>query len=145
MKVEVKGLADMTRKLQAKVRRLEQSILRKALQAYAEPIRAATERLARVEISPRMKIVTNIKLRGSSGTVRIGPSTEIFPGGKVSHAKIAYWFEFGYDIRAERKGPSLAHVGSRPSLTPAYQSNKAAAMDAFQTVLRDALEKDIAA
>ena len=147
--IEVSGLDQMIGKLNAKIRRLEQSILRKALQAFAEPIRRAAEAHARTLISPRLKLVSQIRLRGSGGTVRIGPSTDIFEtsptGRQVSHANIGYWFEFGYNIRAVRKGPSLAFVGARPFLTPAYESQKAAALAAFEEVMRNALEEEIAA
>lgn len=146
--IEIKGMDQMIGKLNARIRRLEQSILRKALQAFAEPIRTAAEAHARTLISPRLKLVTQIRLRGSGGTVRIGPSTDIFDtsptGRQVSHANIGYWFEFGYDIRKVRKGPSLAHVGARPFLTPAYESQKDAALAAFETVMRNALEEEVA-
>ena len=149
IKLELKGLDDLRRKLEGKLRRLEQSILRKALQAFAEPIRAHAERLARSLISPRMNIVTKIKIRGSVGTVFIGPSTDIFetsPSGRsVSHANVGYWFEFGYDIRHSKKGPSLRHVGARPTLTPAYQAQKETGLAAFEAVMREALEEQVAA
>jgi len=149
MKLELKGLQDINRKLEARIRRLEQSVLRKAIQAFGEPIRAHAERLARTLISPRMKVVTTTKLRGSTGIVKIGPSTETFEvksnGQSVSHANIGYWFEFGYDIRSVAKGPSLRHVGSRPSMTPAYEAEKAAGLAAFETVIRDNLEQEVAA
>jgi hypothetical protein len=148
MKLELKGLQDLNRKLEGRIRRLEQSVLRKALQAFGEPIRAHAERLARTLISPRMKVVTTTKLRGSTGIVKIGPSTETFEvksnGQSVSHANIGYWFEFGYDIRHTAKGPSLRHVGSRPSMTPAYEAEKAAGLAAFETVIRDNLEQEVA-
>lgn len=148
-KLELKGLDALTRKLQNRIRRLEQSVLRRALQAFAEPIRAAGERYARTAISPRMKVVTSIKIRGSSGTVKIGPSTETFatsPSGRsVSHANIGYWFEFGYDLRAVPKGPSLRHVGARPSMTPAYQGQKETALQAFEAVIRENLEQEVPA
>lgn len=147
--IEVRGLDQMIGKMNAKIRRLEQSILRKALQAFAEPIRAAAEAHARTLISPRLKVVSQIRLRGSGGTVRIGPSNDTFevtPAGRtVTSAMIGYWFEFGYDIRAVRKGPALAHVGARPFLTPAYESQKATALAAFEEVMRNALEEEIAA
>lgn len=149
IKLELKGMAELNRKLEGRIRRLEQSILRKALQAFAEPIRIHAERIAHSTISPRLKIISDIKLRGSSGTVRIGPSTETFdtsPSGRsVSHANIGYWFEFGYEIRHTPKGPSLAHVGARPTLTPAYQAAKEQGLAAFEQVIRDNLEQEIAA
>src|SRR5689334_18384943 len=149
IKLELKGLSDLTRKMENKIRRLEQSVLRRALQAFAEPIRASAERLAQTLISRRIKVITSIKIRGSAGTVRIGPSTEIFEtsptGRSITMANVAYWFEFGYDIRHKAKGPALRHVGARPSLTPAYQSQKEAGLAAFEQVMRDALEEEVAA
>jgi len=149
LKLQLKGLQDLNRKLEGRIRRLEQSILRKALLAFGEPIRAHAERLARALISPRMKVVTSVKLRGSTGTVRIGPFREVFetsPSGKsITHANVGYWFEFGYDIRSKPKGPALRHVGSRPSMTPAYEAEKAAGLAAFETIIRDNLEQDVAA
>jgi len=145
LKAELKGLADLTRKLQGRIRRLEQSVLRKALQAYAEPIRAHAEQLARANISPRMKIITKIKIRGSTGWVGIGPSKEVFDADEstATFANIGYWFEFGYEIRATRKGPSLHHVGAKPFLTPAWQAQKERALAAFEQVMRDNLEQNV--
>ncbi len=144
---QIKGIDEMRRNIEGRLRRLEQSMLRKALQAFAEPIRANAEQFARTLISPRMKVISQIRMRGSSGTVRIGPSTEVFrvtaSGRTVTHAMVGYWFEFGYDIRAEQKGPSLAHVGARPSLTPAYESQKERALVEFEAVMRNALEAEV--
>jgi hypothetical protein len=148
-KLELKGLQDLNRKLEGRIRRLEQSILRKALLAFGEPIRIRAEQLARATISPRLKVVTTVKIRGSTGTVKIGPSTEVFDvsptGRSVTHANIGYWFEFGYDIRHTPKGPSLAHVGSRPTLTPAYQAAKEQGLAAFEQVIRENLEQEVTA
>jgi len=143
--VELKGLADLTKKLQARIRRLEQSVLRKALIAYGEPIRAHAEQLARSQISQRMKIITKVKIRGSSGWVGIGPSKEAIDPSRssVTFANIGYWFEFGYDIRATRKGPALHHVGARPFLTPAWQAQQQRALAAFEQVMRDNLEQNV--
>lgn len=147
MNLKVQGLADMTRKLTNKIRRLEQRVMREALQEFAEPIRRNAEQLARSLISSRIKVVTQIRLRGTGGTVKIGPSTETFevkPNGQtITSANVAYWFEFGYDIRAKKKGPSLKHVGARPSLTPAYHANKDAALAAFENKMRAALEAEV--
>jgi hypothetical protein len=148
-KLELKGLQDLNRKLEGRIRRLEQSVLRKALLAFGEPIRAHAEQLARATISPRMKVVITTKMRGSTGTVKIGPSTEVFEtsptGRSVTHANIGYWFEFGYDIRHKPKGPALAHVGSCPTLTPAYQAAKEQGLAAFEQVIRENLEQEVAA
>lgn len=148
-KLELKGLQDLNRKLEGRIRRLEQSILRKALLAFAEPIRIHAERIARATISPRLKVIATTKLRGSTGIVKIGPSNEVFetsPSGRsVTHANIGYWFEFGYEIRHTAKGPSLAHVGARPTLTPAYQAAKAQGLAAFEQVIRENLEQEVAA
>lgn len=148
IKLELKGMQELNRKLEGRIRRLEQSILRKALQAFAEPIRLAAERIAHTTISPRLKVVSSIKLRGSSGTVRVGPSTETFAtdptsGRSVSSANIGYWFEFGYEIRHTPKGPSLHHVGARPTLTPAYQQAKEQGLAAFEQVIRENLEAEV--
>jgi hypothetical protein len=146
---EIKGLEKVRRNIEARLRRFEQSSLRKALQAFAEPIRAHAERLAQSLISPRMKVGVKIKIRGSTGTVVIGPTTDTFeiaPDGKsVSFANIGYWFEFGYDIRHTPKGPALHHVGARPFLTPAYQAQKENGLAAFDQVMRDALEEEVEA
>lgn len=146
--LEVKGMSDMMRKLNARLRRLEQNVMRKALEAFAEPIRADGERWARSLISPRLKFVIKTKMRGEGGTVYIGPSTEVFAtdpksGRSISHANVAYWFEFGYDIRRIRRGPALVHVGARPSLTPAYLAKKEEGLAAMEQVLRDALEQEV--
>jgi len=144
----------LNRKLEGRIRRLEQSILRKALLAFAEPIRAHAERLARTLISPRLKVVTSVKLRGSTGIVKIGPSTEVFDtdrnGKSVTHANVAYWWEFGYKLlgppyHSKKGGPVIKHFGSRPSMTPAYEAQKAAGLAAFETIMRDNLEQDVAA
>lgn len=148
-RLELKGLQALNRKLEARIRRLEQSILRKALLAFGEPIRQHAERLARATISPRLKVVITTKIRGSTGIVKIGPSRETFetsPSGKsISHANVGYWFEFGYAIRSTPKGPALAHVGARPTMTPAYLAAKAQGLAAFEQVIRENLEQEVAA
>lgn len=153
VKLELKGLQDLNRKLEGRIRRLEQSVLRKALQAFAAPVQAHGERLARTLISPRLKVVTTTRLRGSSGTVKIGPSTEVFDtdanGRSVTHANIAYWWEFGFKLlgppyRSQRGGPVIQHFGARPSMTPAFESQKGPGLAAFEQVMRENLEKDIA-
>lgn len=153
--VELKGLQELNRKLEGRIRRLEQKGLRESLLEFGEPIRAAGERNARTTISPRIKYAMTTRMRGSSGTIRIGPSNESFepgivgpmPRGKstawVTHAMISYWFEFGYNIRHTPKGPSLAHVGARPTLTPAYKAQKQPALDAFETKIFGFLEEEV--
>jgi hypothetical protein len=152
MKLELKGLQDINRKLEARIRRLEQSVLRKALQAFAAPIQAHGERLARTNISTRIKVVTTTKLRGSTGTVKVGPSTEIFDtdrnGRSVTMANVAYWWEFGFKLlgppyRSQKGGPVIQHFGARPSMTPAFESQKGPGLAAFEQVIRENLEQEI--
>jgi hypothetical protein len=152
-KVELKGLQDLNRKLEGRIRRLEQSVLRKALQAFAEPIQAHGQRLVGTSISPRIKVVTTTKLRGSTGTVKIGPSTEIFDtdrnGRSVTMANVAYWWEFGFKLlgppyASKKGGPVIQHFGARPSMTPAFESQKGPGLEAFTQVMRDNLEQEVA-
>jgi hypothetical protein len=152
MKLELKGLQDVNRKLEGRIRRLEQSVLRKALLAFAEPVRAQGERLARTNISPRIKVVTTTKMRGSSGTVKVGPSTEVFDtdanGRSVTMANVAYWWEFGFKLlgppyRSQKGGPVIQHFGARPSMTPAYESQKGPGLAAFEQVIRENLEQEV--
>jgi len=147
-KVSITGLPELVRKVDGKFRRLQQKILREALTAFAEPIRQNAEQLARTLISPRIEVVTRVKMRGTGGTVVVGPSTKVFEvkknGRSITSANVAYWFEFGYDIRSKPKGPSLKHVGARPSLTPAYAANKERALQIFEDTLRNALEAEAA-
>jgi hypothetical protein len=152
VKLELKGLQDLNRKLEGRIRRLEQSVLRKALQAFADPIRAHGERLARTNISPKIKVVTTTKLRGSTGTVKIGPSTEIFDtdrnGRSVTMANVSYWWEFGFKLlgppyASKKGGPVIQHFGARPSMTPAFESQKGPGLAAFETVIRDNLESEV--
>lgn len=151
--IELKGLQDLNRKLEGRIRRLEQSILRKALLAFADPVRAQGERLARTLISPRLKVVTSVKMRGSTGTVKIGPSTEVFDtdrnGRSVTHANVAYWWEFGFKLlgppyHSKRGGPVIQHFGARPSMTPAFESQKGPGLAAFEQIIRDNLESEVA-
>lgn len=153
VKLELKGLQDLNRKLEGRIRRLEQSILRKALLAFAAPVQAHGERLARTLISPRLKVVTSVKMRGSSGTVKIGPSTEIFDtdanGRSVTMANVSYWWEFGFKLlgppyRSQRGGPVIQHFGARPTMTPAFESQKGPGLAAFEQVMRENLERDVA-
>lgn len=155
-KLELKGMDQLARRLEAKIRRLEQTVLRQALVAFAEPIRAEGERLARSQISSKINFVIKTKMRGSSGQVFIGPSVDPFPGAEettgktVSQANIAYWFEFGYNIlqppyHSQKGAAVFMHVGARPSLTPAFLARKETALAAMEKVLKDALEQEIAA
>ena len=148
IKVEIKGLEKVARNLEARIRRFEQSTMRQAFQAAAAPIRDHAERLGRTLISPRLEYVDQIKTRGSSGTLKVGPSTQPFSeeyGKTVTHAMIGYWFEFGYEIRHTPKGPSLRHVGARPTMTPAWEAQKDNAVEAFVAVMRAVLEEDVPA
>lgn len=143
--MELKGMAELNRKLEGRIRRLEQRGLRESLPAFGEPIRAAAERYAHTTISPRLKYVLQMRMRGSSGTIKVGPSKETFDPSKsaVSHANIAFWFEFGYEIRHTIKGPSLAHVGARPTMTPAYLENKERGLAAFEEKISGFLMEDV--
>jgi hypothetical protein len=96
--------------------------------------------------------VTNTKLRGAAGTVKIGPSTEIFDtdrnGRSVTMANVAYWWEFGFKLlgppyASKKGGPVIQHFGARPSMTPAFESQKGPALDAFTQVMRENLEQEV--
>jgi hypothetical protein len=154
IKVELKNLEKVRRNIDARIRRFQQSALRKGLIAFAEPIQAHGERLARALISPRIKVVYTTKLRGDTGIVKIGPSTEIFAtdrnGRSVTHANIAFWWEFGFKLlgppyRSQRGGPVIQHFGARPSMTPAFESQKQTGLDAFLKVMQDNLEQEVSA
>jgi hypothetical protein len=136
-RVELKGLADLQRKLEGKIRRLEQRTIREAQQAFADPIAYRYEGLVHTEI-PKLKVVTNIKIRGAVGWVRIGPSNDPYfssalmsrlkseghtrkgirmllthVGGitRLTHGMIAYWLERGFNILSppyrSKKGGSV--------------------------------------
>ena len=135
-KVELKGLADLTRKLEGRVRRMEQSILRQACLAFAEPIRADAERRARAQVSPRVQIKTDVRIRGSSANVKIGPVGEFF---------YLFFFEYGYYIRHTVKGPKLKYIGPKRMVTPAYDAHKEEGLRAFETIMYDAFSQEVAA
>lgn len=143
--VKLEGLSALTRKLENRIRRMEQDILRKALTAFAEPIRAAAERNARAAISPTVSIAVEIKMRGSSGTVKIGPLVN--PGKKFTGPfRDAFWlffFEYGYWIRKTRKGPAISFVSARPTMRPAYDAHKEEGLRAMEKILLDALSEEV--
>jgi hypothetical protein len=133
-KLELKGLADLTRKLDRRIVRLQQSVLRQACQAFAEPIRADAERRARALVSPRVQIKTEIRIRGDSANVKIGPVGEFF---------YLFFFEYGYHIRATRKGPSIHFVPPRPTMRPAYDAHREEGLRAMEKILFDALGEEV--
>lgn len=142
--VKLEGLDKLTRSLQNRIRRMEQTILRKALMAFAEPIRAAAERNARAAISPTVQIAIEIKMKGSGGTVKIGPL--VSPGKKfVGPFRDAFWlffFEYGYWIRNTPKGPGIRFVSARPTMRPAYEAFKEEGLKAMEKVLMDELGQE---
>ena len=134
--LELKGLDKMIRSLDRRVLRMQQSILRQAVNAFAEPIRADAERRARSLVSPRVQIKTEIRIRGTTANVRIGPTGEFF---------YLFFFEYGYFIRATRKGPAITHVAARPMLRPAYDAHKEEGLKAMEKILFDAFAAEGAA
>lgn len=134
-KIELKGLSDLVKKLDGRVRRMEQSALRNAVKAFAEPIRADCERRARALISPRIVIGMDIKVRGSTATVKVGPIGEFF---------WLFFWEYGYNIRGTRKGPSLGFISARPTLRPAYDTKKEQGLAAMDKILYDAFTLEAA-
>lgn len=124
----------MRNKLENRVRRMEQGILRRACQAFAEPIRADAERRARAFISPRVQVKTDIRIRGSAATVKIGPTNDFF---------FLFFFEYGYWIRKERKGSPITFVSARPTMRPAYDAHKEEGLRAMEKILFDALGEQV--
>lgn len=135
-KLELKGLSDLTRKLEGRIRRMEQGILRKACKAFAEPIRADAERRARALISPRIEIGVEIKIRGDAATVKIGPRGDYF---------YLFFFEYGYWIRTKRKGPKIRWVNPRPTMRPAYDAHREEGLAAMEKILLDAFGEELPA
>ena len=134
-KLELKGLSDLTKKLEGRVRRMEQSILRKACIAFGEPIRADMERRARAQVSPRVVIRTDVRIRGSFANVKIGPIGEFF---------YLFFFEYGYYIRATVKGPKLKYIGPKATARPAYDAHWREGMKAFEEIMYDGFSQDTA-
>lgn len=132
--IELKGLDQLIRGMNRKILRMEQSILRKAVQAFAEPIRADIERRARAAVSPRVQIKTEIRIRGSSASVKIGPVGEFF---------WLFFWEYGYWIRLERKGAKIKWMPPRPSVVPAYEAYKEMGLAAMEKILVDAFSEEI--
>ena len=144
--VKFSGVKEMLAKLNRQVTRMEQNYLRKALEAFAEPIRAEAQRRARALIAPYIEIGMSIKIRGTRGSVLIGPvvyGKENTKGLRKLHTvgKDAFWlffFEYGYHIRRTHKGPSLRFVGARPTMRPAYDARKEEGLAAMGKILFDA-------
>lgn len=128
-RMELTGVSALVKKLDGRLRRMEQSILRKAVVAFAEPIRADTERRARALVSPKIEIKTEVRIRGTTANVKIGPPGEFF---------WLFFFEYGYWIRKTRKGPVITWVNPRPSMRPAYDAHKEAGLAAMEKILFDA-------
>jgi hypothetical protein len=152
-KVELKGLADLQRKLEGKIRRLEQRTIREAQQAFADPIAQRYEQMIHQKF-PKLKVVTNIKIRGSVGWIRIGASAEPYIAKvankirRLTHGQIAYWFERGFNIlappyRSKKGGAIWRSVGADPILERTWESQKQIGLDAFEKVMRDALEETV--
>lgn len=159
--VEIKGLSDLTKKLERNIRRMEQGILRKAVNAFAEPIRADAQRRARSAFArnsapadqlkralfpdlpesalfkssggSQVEIGTNIRIRGTTADVKVGPLNEYF---------WLFFFEYGYWIRAERKGRPITWVAPRPTMRPAYEANKERGLKAMEEILFEAYAND---
>lgn len=144
--VELMGLKQMTDRLHRQLLRMEQSYLRKALEAFAEPIRADAQARARAQIAPYIEIGMSVRVRGTTGSVLIGPvvyGKEKSTGKKafVGPRKDAFWlffFEYGFHIRHTRKGPSLRWIPARPTMRPAYDAHKDAGLEAMGKILFDA-------
>ena len=131
--VELKGLDKMIKTLDRRVLRMEQSILRQAVNAFAEPIREAAQRGARALISPRIVIGTNIRIRGTTAFVKVGPIGEFF---------WLFFWEYGYHIRATRKGPSITFISAKPTFRAAYDANKENGLAAMEKILFDAFSDE---
>ncbi len=126
--MQLKGLEKLRRAVDARLRRLERRVMAEAVQEFAEPIRATAEQQARALISRRVKVKTEIKQKGSATTVKTGPTREFF---------WVYFFEFGFNIRAVRKGPPLAYISPRPTLRPAYDMHTERGLEAMRRYLED--------
>lgn len=144
--VDIKGLKQMTDRMHRQLLRMEQNHLRRALEAFAEPIRADAQRRARAMIAPYIEIGMSIRVRGTRGSVLIGPVVFGKQKTKGRNAisgpgKDAFWlffWEYGYHIRHTKKGPALKWIAARPTMRPAYDARKDEGLEAMGKILFDA-------
>lgn len=138
--VEFKGLKEMTQKLHRQLLRMEQKYLRQACEAFAEPIRADAERRARI-ISPQVKIGVNIRIRGTTAQVKIGPTKDFF---------WLFFFEYGWWRRKGRKGQPITWSpkaesrlrGPVATMRPAYDARKEEGLAAMEKILFEAFGEE---
>jgi len=142
--VEVRGLAELDRKLSQLSEKLATEVALRANDAAAKVFQDAAITLApvkEVEMPGSNSLAPGELKRDIHRDVSV-TGASIGPGEKTGH--VARWLEDGHKLKRGKKGQGQITVGNvkpHPFLRPAFDIAKQAALDAFEAELRKALDE----
>jgi len=142
--VEVRGLAELDRKLSQVSEKLATEVALRANDAAAKVFQDAAITLAptKTDDMPGSNSLAPGELKGDIHRDVSVTGAAIGPGEKTGH--VARWLEDGHKLKRGKKGQGQITVGNvkpHPFLRPAFDIAKQAALDAFEAELRKALDE----